>query len=264
MSVIYRPAGAALEYSPLACNLYRGCGHGCLYCYAPSCLRIGVREFRESPTPRPGVLDQLRREAVRLPSGAGPVLLCFTCDPYQPIEADHHLTRQAIEILGAANAPVRLLTKNPALALRDLDAMVRYRVEFGVSLVWTDDARRRAWEPASGTVAERLSSLAQARAAGLKTWVSMEPVIEPAEALAVIGSIAGSVEIIKVGKLNHNPILEAKVDWPAFTRAAVEIMQARHQAYYIKRDLWRACGGQIEGAQSWAAGGAVHRGPRGG
>jgi DNA repair photolyase len=251
MPAIYRPSGAALEYSPLACNLYRGCGHGCRYCYAPACLRMSALDFHGAPTPRPGVLEQLRRDAVRLPAGSGPVLLCFSCDPYQPIEADHHLTRQAIEILGVANMPIRLLTKNPALALRDLDVMVRYRVDFGVSLVWMNDARRREWEPAAGTVADRLSALVQARAAGLQTWVSIEPVVDPAEALLVIRSISGSVDAIKVGKLNHDPARERKVDWPSFTRQAIALMQAVGQTYYIKRDLWRACAGKVEGFQSW-------------
>ena len=58
MNAIYEPRGAAAEYAPLACNLYRGCGHGCKYCYAPACLRMGREEFAR-PAPRPGILDAL-------------------------------------------------------------------------------------------------------------------------------------------------------------------------------------------------------------
>ncbi len=252
MPVIYEPRGAAREYAPLACNLYRGCGHGCRYCYAPACVRTAATEFHGAPGPRPGVLDALRREAGRLPAAAGPVLLCFTCDPYQPIEAEHHLAREAMEILGGAGVAIRLLTKNPALAMCDLTMMVRHAVEFGVSLSWASDDRRQQWEPAAGTVAERIGGLARARAAGLETWVSMEPVIDAAEALAALRLVSGRVDIIKVGKLNHDPAREGLVDWPAFGQGAAAIMREAGQAYYLKHDLWRACAGRIEGGQSWS------------
>ncbi|MBE3070910.1 MAG: hypothetical protein IMZ66_11810 [Planctomycetes bacterium] len=253
MTVIYEPRGAAREYAPLAANLYRGCGHGCRYCYAPACIRTAAADFHAHPAPRPGVLDALRREAARLPAGAGPVLLCFTCDPYQPIEAEHHLTRQALEILGGAGVSVRLLTKNPALAMADLALVVPDRVEFGVSLSWATDARRQEWEPAAGTVAERIHGLAVARAVGLATWVSMEPVIDPAEALAALRLVSGHVDMVKVGKLNHDAAREALIDWPAFAAEAVAIMRERGQAYYLKHDLWRLCVGRVEGGQSWSS-----------
>jgi DNA repair photolyase len=264
MNAIYEPRGAAAEYAPLACNLYRGCEHGCKYCYAPACLRMSREEFAR-PAPRPGILDALVKDAARLaadstssrqagaPGAPGPILLCFTCDPYQPIEAERQLTREAINILGEAGLAIRVLTKAPGLAMRDFDLMRRYHVEFGVSLVWHDDDRRAEWEPHAESTYLRLVALGEARAAGIDTWVSMEPVIDPHEALAVLREIAGKVGVVKIGKINHDRTLEAVVDWLAFTREVMRICQAAGQPYYIKNDLMRACGGEpgLGKPQAW-------------
>ena len=80
-----------------------------------------------------------------------------------------------------------------------------------------------------------------ARHLGLRTWVSMEPVIDPAEALAVLREIAGKVDIIKIGKINHDKAREAAVDWKEFTQSAMAICREAGQAFYIKNDLMRAC-----------------------
>ena len=254
MNAIYEPRGAAAEYAPLACNLYRGCGHGCKYCYAPACLRVGRDEFAK-PAPRPGILDALRKDAAKLAAVNchQPILLCFTCDPYQPIEQEHRLTREAINILGEAGSTsspqaglaIRVLTKAPGLAMRDFDLMRRYHVEFGVSLVWHNDDWRAEWEPHAESVYERKLALREAAAAGLSTWVSMEPVIDPAEALAALREIVGfspRVGVVKIGKINHDKAREAAVDWRAFTREAVRICAAAGQSCYLKKDLTRACG----------------------
>ena len=244
MNIIYEPRGAAAEYAPLAANLYRGCGHGCTYCYAPACLWMKADEFHGRPEPRARVLERLQRDAEKLAAAGDqrPILLCFTCDPYQPIDATEHVTRHALEILGRAGLRIRVLTKAPGLALRDLDLMRQYGVEFGVSLVWHDDERRKQWEPRAESTHERLEALKEAREAGLRTWVSMEPVIDPAEALAALREIAGWVGIVKIGKINHDKALEAAVDWPAFTLEAMNICLEAGQAFYIKNDLARAAG----------------------
>jgi DNA repair photolyase len=55
MKAIYEPSGKAKEYGNLACNLYKGCGHKCSYCYAPSVLRMDRQEFYNNPQPREGI-----------------------------------------------------------------------------------------------------------------------------------------------------------------------------------------------------------------
>jgi DNA repair photolyase len=238
--VIYVPKGAAFEYSPLAANLYRGCSHGCRYCYAPSILRMKRDAFAEGVKPRAGVLEQLAKDTKRLAARGekGPVLLCFTSDPYQPAEREHGVTREAIRILHDWGLGVRVLTKNPAYAVGiDMDVLVEANVEFGVSLSWTDDASRREWEPDAGTVPERAKALAAAKLADLRTWVSIEPVIDPAQALDVLD--LGTVDVFKVGKLNHDREREARVDWRKFLADVLAKLEGRDCGYYIKHDLWQ-------------------------
>lgn len=246
MPIIYEPRGAAREYAPLAANLYRGCTHGCRYCYVPGCLRMKQADFHAAAIVRPRVLEDLARDASRVGRPEDPILLCFTCDPYQPLEKAAGVTRAAIEILGRAGRKIRVLTKDPVLALdRDLDLLRRYDVEFGVSLVWDDDALRREWEPMAHCVEGRFGALVAARLAGLRTWVSMEPVIDPGQALAVLSRISGEIGVVKIGKINHYPKLEGAVNWRSFTQRAIEICRGAHQPYYIKDDLWLACGANM-------------------
>lgn len=187
---------------------------------------------------------QILLRAVRPPHDArhvrgerGPVLLCFTSDPYQPCEEEHRLTREAICILSYAGLEVRVLTKNPTLAITsDLDVLRAANVEFGVSLAWTSDEDRVKWEPHAGTVAERMDALAIAHENGLRTWVSIEPVIDPAQALDVL--LLDTVDVFKIGKLNHDKVREAQIDWRAFLVDVLTRLEGRSCGYYIKNDIW--------------------------
>ncbi len=240
MDVIYQPKGAAAEYSPLAANLYKGCGHGCKYCYAPACLRMSREDFSK-PAPRPDIIERLKNDiAAGGFDRTKPILLCFTCDPYQPIEADLLITRKAIEMLGEAGCSIRLLTKGANLARRDMDLFRRYNVEVGITLCWISEQLRRQWEPGASTVSARIHFLAEARRYGLRTWMSVEPVIVAAEALAAIDAAGRYADTIKIGKLNHNPELERQNDWRAFRDAAVEKAALAGSNVYIKKDLEKA------------------------
>lgn len=236
MSVIYEPRGRAAEYSGLACNLYTGCSLGCRYCYVPRTLRTTSVAFRHA-APRPHILEDLAREAPKYSGDPRRLLLCFACDPYQPIEAEHQITRRALEILEANNVRATILTKNPGLALRDLDLLKRANTWFGVSLSWLTDSLRIPWEPNAPSVGERIHGLRSAHQAGLFTWISLEPVIDPAEALGVIGETHSYVRHYKVGKINHMPAIEAGVDWPIFRAEVSILLRSLHADYYIKADL---------------------------
>ena len=235
-SVIYEPTGRAREYAPLACNLYDGCSHGCVYCYAPTALRKKRATFHDDPRPRKNIIPRLRVDAGRMNCDLRPVLLCFSCDPYQPCEKKYLKTRQAIHVLYNAGLRARILTKNGAMALRDIETFKECKTEVGISLSFGTDAWRNEWEPFAGTIEERLNLLRHCLDAGVFTWASVEPVIDPWEALSAIGLLRGRAKIIKVGKINHHAAMEASVNWSKFLGHALQALQGTR--YYIKDDLW--------------------------
>jgi len=236
MRAIYEPTGAAREYAPLAVNLYRGCTHGCLYCYGPAVLRMTPEDFHASGRPRPGILDALRRDAKRRAGSPDPVLLCFTCDPYQPGEAEEEITRQAITILRECDIPVHILTKGGMRASRDFPLLAGPGCAFGTTLCWTDDADRLHWEPGAAPIRDRAEAIKLAHALGIRTWVSLEPVIVPEQAVALIGDLSPWVDEWRVGKLNHHPLAE-EIDWGYWTLEMLRALQTSGRDYLIKESL---------------------------
>jgi DNA repair photolyase len=254
MSTIYEPAGRAREYAPYALNGYTGCAHSCTYCYAP---QVGhkTREQFAKPEIREGILGALEKylEAKGAPDGY--ILLSFSCDGYQPMEEHVHLTRDIIQMLGEAGCKVRLLTKAPLRALRlDEDLFVKHNVDFGISLAFVNDALRAKYEPNAESVMERVNALYEAQRRGLSTWISIEPVLDPTQALNVINLgthvLEGCVDRWMVGKLNHDAELEKKIDeefgWGRFLQEALKILNLHGMTYYVKQDLWRCADATTE------------------
>lgn len=248
MKAIYEPRGRAREYAPLACNLYTGCSHGCRYCYAPAVLRKDRFDFIANVKPRPGILDAIKRDAAKLSLGPGPVLLCFTCDPYQPCEAEHALTRKTVEVLGKAGLGIRILTKAGTLPERDFHLFRRFDVEFGVTLCSLSEDFRAEWEPNARTVPERMRALRHAHDLGIRTWVSVEPVMSPAQVLHLIWVCMDFVDVWKIGKLNHDKAREAAIDWRQFLEDVLAALTRYDASYYIKQDLWDFADDSIRGA----------------
>ena len=236
MPMIYEPKGMAREYAELAVNLYRGCGHGCLYCYAPAILRMGREEFQAAAVLREGVLEALRKEAPAAAASGKRVLLCFTCDPYAPGEEAHQTTRSALEILAAAGCKVEVLTKAGRAACRDFDLLQAYGGWFGTSLSWARDADRRKWEPRAATLCDRILAIMRAHALGIRTWVSIEPVIDPGQALRVIRTTAPYVDEFRVGRWNHDARAEA-IDWGAFVAELMPLLEETGRDYLVKEGL---------------------------
>jgi DNA repair photolyase len=236
-TVIYEPRGRAKEYSPLACNLYRGCSHRCRYCYAPACQRTNITDWADNVWPRRDVIRHLEKDAAKLRGDPRDVLLCFLCDPYQPADDTHRLTRQALEILGRNALTAQVLTKGGTRTLRDFDLMRRYGVRFGSTMVFCNDADRAEWEPAAAPVEDRIKAIKAAHAEGIFTWVSLEPVIDPQQSLALIRELHAHVDFWKVGKLNHMRDHEATTDWRAFREDALALLRKLNAKAYIKNDL---------------------------
>ena len=228
MSLIYEPNGKAREYSPLALNVYTGgCEHACNYCY---CRSIG----RWESVAKPRNLHGLEREAK---SADRQVLLSFMADPYAPCERVHRNTRKALSILRAESCSVAVLTKGGTRCLDDKSIFMGWpdgRVKIGATLTFMDSARSSTVEPGAALPADRLEALRALHGLGVKTWVSIEPVIDPAESLALIRASIDFVDAYKVGKLNH---ARTTTDWKKFGTEAVAILRDAQKVFYVKNDL---------------------------
>lgn len=238
MSVIYTPSGKAREYSELACNLYSGCKHRCLYCFCPSIMRKTLDDWAANPKPRTDILKQLEREAKKLAFCDKELLFSFMSDPYQTNEAAD-LTRKALLICESYGfKKVNVLTKAGTNAVRDFDIFERNSGwKFGSTIIFDDETLRQHWEPGAPSIESRFGAIHEAHKRGIYTWVSVEPVVDPQAALRVIRHLKNIVNFWKVGKLNHFPGIEKTIDWAKFL-ADVRKELAGHD-YYIKKDLFK-------------------------
>ena len=233
--VIYTPGGRASEYADLALNLYSGCSHGCLYCYAPLALRRDRVKFHANVAPRKDILKKIRKDA---PEHKGKeVFMCFSCDPY-PSGVNTSTTREAIKILHSHGVGVNILTKGGLRMLRDMDLMIS-RPELsrvGATLTFAGYLDSCQDEPHAAAPSERIEMLQRAHEAGIDTWVSLEPVIVPQQTLELITLSAPYVDHYKVGMLNYDPRAKA-IDWAAFLRDATALLTEFGKDFYIKKDL---------------------------
>jgi DNA repair photolyase len=240
MSVIYEPRGRAQEYSRRGLELFKGCAHQCSYCYVPGSCRMTRDQWETmKPAVRPLVLEHLSREAPRYQGTDERVLLCFLSDPYQPLEAQTRTTRGALGILAENQVPFQVLTKGGTLACADFDLYTR-RDALAVTLT-SVDSTWTALEPGAASNGDRIEALFEAKRRGIETWVSLEPVVDPAASLEVIRATREVVDLYKIGKINHNRALEATTEWRAFARAAVDLCEKYGVYYYIKKDLAAYC-----------------------
>ena len=238
LKVVYQPKGRAAEYCQWAANLYRGCGHGCKYCYAPKALQMPTAEFGK-PTPRQDIISKLTKDGAELKSRGEyhKVLLCFSCDPYQSINESLQLTNQAIETLHFYGQSVAVLTKGGYRALADI-ALLKTGDEFAVTMTCLDNAKSLQWEPGAALPQERIDTLKEANSRGVFTWVSMEPVLYPEQSLTIIEQTYEFVDHYKLGILNYSTHAKG-IDWADYGAKAIALLRKYNKSFYIKDDLKR-------------------------
>ncbi|WP_417597589.1 PA0069 family radical SAM protein [Pararhodobacter oceanensis] len=167
-----------------AVNPYRGCEHGCIYCYArPTHAYLGLSpglDFETRLVARPDAAQVLARELGRKSYRVAPLALGSNTDPWQPIEAQHRITRGLLEVLRDWRHPLTITTRS-ALIERDLDILSEMAalglVEVGISLTTLDARLARAMEPRAPTPARRLAMISALAAAGIPVRLMMAPVI---------------------------------------------------------------------------------------
>ena len=235
---IYEPKGKAKEYGDLALNIYTGCPHRCYYCFAPGVLHKKREAFHSKVEPRPGIVDEVRKQLERERITGKLIHLCFTCDPY-PTDFDSSATREIITLLKEHGNHIQILTKGAGS--RDLD-LLDSEDWYGISYAgyihphpgyFFPDDPPPAEEPGSAQIALRLAALYDAHQAGIRTWASIEPVLHEADALAFLNN-ADYIDRFKIGKLNYHP---SSINWAEFGKKAEDICRRRGLDYYIKDSL---------------------------
>ena len=275
MKVIYEPKGKAREYAPLACNLYRGCPHGCRYCYGPKVLRMKKADFHSESRMRPGLLGRLSDDCANMQAAGDkrPVLLYFVCDPYPPDEPSlvgtpediarpdwpGTVTRAALSYMQTYGVTPIILTKGGTRGCRDFDLLKAAGGWFGQTLAWRwgDEASRVYWEPQAAALNDRAQAIVRAARYGVNCWLSVEPVIGKGGALGCLkGCRTWEVQHIKLGKMNgydaETRAVERSIDWPAYREEARRILTDAgyleiHEpgafevgTFYVKRELREA------------------------
>ena len=238
MKIIYEPKGKAREYAERAINLYGGCVHGCRYCYGAKLPWVSPHQYYETAKPKKDVIARLMDDVKGLDATTPEIHLSFTGDVYQPAEMQLHLTRKAIAVLVEHGLPFTILTKGGTRAMKDFDLLAGYdRASFGSTIVFTNQADADYWEPNAPSIVNRIEAVEQAHRRGIRTWISLEPVIDPDQALELIEYLNPIVDHWKVGKLNYHTDVESKVDWIKFTNDVEALFTEFGADYYLKHSL---------------------------
>lgn len=165
-------------------NPYRGCEHGCAYCYArPTHAYMGLSpglDFESRLFVKPDAARLLERELGAPGYVVHPIALGTNTDPYQPIERRWKVTREVLEVLDRTSHPVMIVTKS-ALVLRDVDILARMAARglarVSLSITTLDPRLARSLEPRAASPEKRLNALRGLSEAGIPTGVLVAPII---------------------------------------------------------------------------------------
>jgi len=165
-------------------NPYRGCEHGCIYCFArPTHAYLGLSpglDFESKLYMKPDAPELLERELSARNYTPKTIAIGTNTDPYQPIERRYAIMRRILEVLERAGHPVGIVTKSN-LVTRDIDILSRMArrklVRVGISVTSLDAKLARVMEPRAPTPARRLEALRELASAGIPTTVMAAPII---------------------------------------------------------------------------------------
>ncbi len=165
-------------------NPYRGCEHGCVYCFArPTHAYLGLSpglDFESKLFVKPEAAELLAKELASPNYSPKVIAIGTNTDPYQPIERRYKVMRRILEVLDRAGHPVGIVTKS-ALVLRDLDILARMAernlAKVALSITTLDPELARKMEPRAATPTRRLETLRALAQAGVPTTVMVAPII---------------------------------------------------------------------------------------
>jgi DNA repair photolyase len=165
-------------------NPYRGCEHGCVYCFArPTHAYMGLSpglDFESKLFAKPDAARLLERELAKDGYQPRTIAIGTNTDPYQPIEKQYRIMREVLEVLEARKHPVGIVTKS-ALVVRDIDILSRMAeqglAKVALSVTTLDRTLARTMEPRAATPPKRLETIRQLSQAGIPTSVMVAPIV---------------------------------------------------------------------------------------
>lgn len=187
-------------------NPYRGCEHGCIYCFArPSHAFLNLSpglDFETRLIARPGIGAVLARELRAKAYRVAPIAIGTNTDPYQPCEAEWRVMREVVEVLAGCDHPLAITTKG-TLIERDLDLLApmaaKGLLRVGVSVTTLDAGLSRRMEPRAALPARRLEVIRRLTAAGVPVRVMVAPVVPGLTDHELEGILAAAREAGAVG-----------------------------------------------------------------
>lgn len=182
-------------------NIYRGCGHKCIYCFAQySHKYLDSEQFFDDILVKTNVAESLDRDFSKRNWGGFPVNLCGVTDPYQTIEGKYTLMPKIIEVFMKHKNPLVITTKS-ALILRDIDLLVELNkvahVDIRISISAMDENVRKKIEPFAAPTIDRLYAISEFSKRGIDTGILMMPIIP-----YLTDNIENLDEIFKIAKNN--------------------------------------------------------------
>lgn len=212
-SILSRNASPDLPFS-VSLNPYRGCEHGCIYCFArPTHSYLGLSpgmEFESKIFAKVNAPEMLRRELAKPGYQPESIALGVNTDAYQPCERELRITRRVLEVLQECQHPVGLITKS-SLIERDIDILsamaAKQQAGVAITLTTLDPAISRTLEPRAAAPARRLRTIRTLTDAGIPVAVSIAPIIpfitEPdieriLEAVKEAGAVSGHYTVLRL------------------------------------------------------------------
>ncbi|WEF35845.1 PA0069 family radical SAM protein [Pseudoduganella chitinolytica] len=246
-------------------NPYRGCEHGCIYCFArPSHSYLGLSpglDFESRLYAKVNAPDLLRSELCKPGYKVEPIALGVNTDAYQPCERDYRLTRRVLEVLRECDHPVGLITKS-SLIERDLDILApmaeKRLAAASITLTTLDPKIARTLEPRAAAPARRLRTIRTLTEAGIPVGVSIAPIIpfvtEPEierimEAARDAGAIAASYVVLRL-PWEVNPLFQQWLE-AHFPDRAQRVMN-RVREMHGGKDYDATFGSRMHGEGIWA------------
>lgn len=243
MSGIYEPKGRAREYSPLALNYFKGCEHGCSYCYVKPMMKRFNSNYQHESAILSVNFEEIERSAKKMQGCGKQILFSFTTDPYT--QSENGETRKVLEILNKYEHKVAILSKSGSKLLRDIDIFHAYgnRIKVGQSLTFDNNEDSLLWESGAALPEDRLFSIEYLAYEGIKTWASFEPTIIPEQSINLLSKVVNYIDHVKIGKINNYKGLDKSIDWAMYANQAVLLLRENgmDKRFYIKEDLRAFC-----------------------